>query len=473
MRKNDPNKQDEGQLPLIDEPAAGAEVRPPLAERMRSRDLDEFFGQDHIVGEGKPLRRMIASGKIPSLILWGPPGSGKTTLAHIIARILNTQFIYFSAVLTGIKEVRDVMSDAAYFFDKTSRQTVIFIDEIHRFNKAQQDAFLPFLEKGQVLLIGTTTVNPSFDLNAALLSRMKVFTLRCLEVAAIERILRAALADAERGLGGLPLDVPPELLHKIALFASGDARRGLNLLEQLAVYLEGRTPPGERLVPTHLDLTEVLQQKTLLYDRDGEEHYNMLSALHKSMRDSNPDAAVYWAVRMLESGEDPRNICRRVLQCASEDVGLADNQALQVAVQAWQAYELLGLPEGRLAILQAAVYVAVAPKSNSLLRAYLAAREDVQTAHAEPVPLHLRNAPTALMRREGYGDGYLYAHDYPEGTTDMTCLPPDLAGRTYYHPSTAGIEARIRDKMKEIQERKQLFASRREGAGPDKRLSEK
>ena len=453
-----------GEAPPPAEGTAG-EAQPPLAERMRPRDLDEFVGQDHVIGPGKPLRRMIVSGKIPSMILWGPPGSGKTTLAHIIARILNTQFIYFSAVLTGIKEVRDVMSDAAYFFDKTARQTVIFIDEIHRFNKAQQDAFLPFLEKGQVLLIGTTTVNPSFDLNAALLSRMKVFTLRNLEVDDIERILGRALADAERGLGGKSLAVPPEMLHKIALFATGDARRGLNILEHLAVFLEERAPGAGTLVPTDRDLEEVLQQKTLLYDKDGEEHYNMLSALHKSMRDSNPDAAVYWAVRMLESGEDPRNICRRVLQCASEDVGLADNQALHVAVQAWHAYELMGLPEGRLAILQAAVYVALAPKSNSLLRAYLAARDDVQKASAEPVPLHLRNAPTGLMKREGYSEGYLYAHDYPEGTTDMTCLPPALAGRIYYQPSTAGTEARIREKLKEIQERKQLFASRRQEGG--------
>ncbi len=453
--KNDPS------LFQAEEGAEAEESRVPLAERMRPRTLAEYRGQTHLVGEGKPLRRMIESRRIPSLILWGPPGTGKSTLAHVIARTLDTHFVSYSAVLTGIKEVRDVMSDAAYFFEKTGRQTLIFIDEIHRFNKAQQDAFLPFVEKGQVLLIGTTTVNPSFDLNAALMSRVKVLTLRPLDPDDIESILAEALADPDRGLARLDLRVPPELLHKIAVFSSGDARRGLNLLEQLADYAEQRSADGRRTAPTDDELREVLHQKVLLYDKDGEEHYNLLSALHKSMRNSDPDATVYWLVRMLEAGEDPRNICRRILQCASEDVGLADNQALHVAVQAWQAYELLGLPEGRLAILQAAVYVAVAPKSNALLRAYAAAQRDVAESSAEGVPLHLRNAPTRLMEAEGYGEGYLYAHDHPEGTTDMTGLPPALAGRTYYEPSGAGLEARIRDKLREIAERKAAFAKRR------------
>lgn len=452
-------KQEPNQAPPLfpaEEAVEAEEPRVPLAERMRPRTLDEFRGQAHIVGEGKPLRRMIESRRIPSLILWGPPGTGKSTLAHVIARTLDTHFVSYSAVLTGIKEVRDVMSDAAYFFERTGRQTLIFIDEIHRFNKSQQDAFLPFVEKGQVLLIGTTTVNPSFDLNAALMSRVKVLTLRSLDVADIESILAEALADPDRGLGRLGLQVPPELLHKIAVFSSGDARRGLNLLEQLADYAEQRG-----VAPTDEELREVLHQKVLLYDKDGEEHYNLLSALHKSMRNSDPDATVYWVVRMLEAGEDPRNVCRRILQCASEDVGLADNQALHVAVQAWQAYELMGLPEGRLAILQAAVYVAVAPKSNALLRAWAAAHRDVAESNAEGVPLHLRNAPTRLMEAEGYGEGYLYAHDYPEGTTDMTGLPPALAGRIYYEPSGAGLEARIREKLREIAERKAAFAKRR------------
>jgi len=288
------------------------------------------------------------------------------------------------------------------------------------------------------------------------MSRVKVLTLRSLDVADIESILAEALADPDRGLGRLGLQVPPELLHKIAVFSSGDARRGLNLLEQLADYAEQRG-----VAPTDEELREVLHQKVLLYDKDGEEHYNLLSALHKSMRNSDPDATVYWVVRMLEAGEDPRNVCRRILQCASEDVGLADNQALHVAVQAWQAYELMGLPEGRLAILQAAVYVAVAPKSNALLRAWAAAHRDVAESSAEGVPLHLRNAPTRLMEAEGYGEGYLYAHDYPEGTTDMTGLPPALAGRIYYEPSGAGLEARIREKLREIAERKAAFAKRR------------
>jgi len=452
--KQEPN-QDPPLFPA-EEAVEAEERRVPLAERMRPRTLDEYRGQAHLVGAGKPLRRMIESRRIPSLILWGPPGTGKSTLAHVIARTLDTHFVSYSAVLTGIKEVRDVMSDAAYFFERTGRLTLIFIDEIHRFNKSQQDAFLPFVEKGQVLLIGTTTVNPSFDLNAALMSRVKVLTLRSLDVADIESILAEALADPDRGLGRLDLRVPPELLHKIAVFSSGDARRGLNLLEQLADYAEERG-----VAPTDEELREVLHQKVLLYDKDGEEHYNLLSALHKSMRNSDPDATVYWVVRMLEAGEDPRNVCRRILQCASEDVGLADNQALHVALQAWQAYELLGLPEGRLAILQAAVYVAVAPKSNALLRAWTAAQRDVAESSAEGVPLHLRNAPTRLMDAEGYGEGYLYAHDYPEGTTDMTGLPPALAGRVYYEPSGAGLEARIREKLREIAERKTAFAKRR------------
>ncbi len=442
------------------DPAPAAEARPPLAERMRPRNLEEFIGQKHLVGPDKPLAKLIQSRRLPSLIFWGPPGSGKTTLATIIARQLDTQLISFSACLTGIKEVREAMSDAAYYYEKTGSRSILFIDEIHRFNKSQQDAFLPFIEKGQILLIGTTTVNPSFDLNAALLSRLRVFTLRELTAEDIEALLRRALEDPEDGVGFPSVSVPPEIVHKIALFSDGDARKALNVVENLVSFAAAKAEAAEEYTVSDDDFRETLHRKVLRYDKDGEEHYNLLSALHKSMRNSDAQATVYWLVRMLEGGEDPRNICRRIIQCASEDIGLADSQALHLAVRAWQAYELLGLPEGRLALLQAAVYNALAPKSNALLNAYLQARRDVSDGFQEGVPLQLRNAPTGLMKAEGYGSGYRYAHDYPEGTTDMPCLPESLTGHVYYVPSSAGVESRIAEKIGEIEKRKAEFRAR-------------
>jgi putative ATPase len=418
-------------------PVAEAEVdlrSRPLADRMRPRMLEEFVGQEKIIGPGRALRRMIEEDRLQSLILWGPPGTGKTTLAALIAEKTAARFITFSAVTSGIREVREVMQTAAEYRRQTGRRTVVFIDEIHRFNKAQQDAFLPFIESGTIILIGATTENPSFEVNSALLSRSRVFTLESLSAEHLVGILRRALEDAERGLGHERVDATGDILRAIAAYASGDARVALNTLE-LAVSIAEPDALGARVI-TREALGEAMQRASLRYDKGGEEHYNLISAFIKSIRNSEADAAVYWLARMLEAGEDPLFIARRLVIHASEDVGLADPQALLHSVAAMQATHFVGLPEARLALTQATLYLALAPKSNSVLTAYMAAAKDALETEQQPVPLHLRNAPTSLMKQVGYGSGYQYAHDYQSGKADeMTCLPEALRGRRYYQPN--------------------------------------
>jgi putative ATPase len=411
----------------------------PLADRMRPRTLDEVVGQDHLLGPGRVLRTALERGELHSMILWGPPGSGKTSLASLMARVARARFVAFSAVLSGVKEIRHVVGDAEVE-RAAGRRTIVFVDEIHRFNRAQQDAFLPHVERGTIALVGATTENPSFEVNAALLSRCRVYVLRPLDEADIVRILQRALADAERGLAALGPDVSDDALPSIARLASGDARTALNVLE-LAVQL---TPPaaGRRPV-TEAAIREAAQRKTLLYDRAGEEHFNLISALHKSLRDSDADAALYWLTRMLESGEDPLYLARRLVRFASEDVGNADPTALTLSLAARDAYHFLGSPEGELALAQATLYLALAPKSNAVYTALDAARRDVAEQPAEPVPLHIRNAPTGLMKQLGYGRGYQYAHDAPDARVDQDHLPERLRGREYYRPSERGLEAEL------------------------------
>jgi putative ATPase len=402
----------------------------PLADRMRPRSLDEVAGQEQLLGAGRLLRRMIEEDRLMSIIFWGPPGSGKTTLARIIARHTAAEFVPFSAVTSGIKEIRQVMSDAAKIRSAFSRRTILFVDEIHRFNRAQQDAFLPYVENGTIILIGATTENPSFEINSALLSRVKVLVLNQLSEDELVRILSQALADRERGLGHLGAVMSDDQLRRLAAYTGGDARIALNTLE-LAAASARTDEQGRRLISDN-DLIESLQRATALYDKSGEQHYNLISAFIKSIRNSDADATLYWLARMIEAGEDPMYIARRILVHASEDIGLADPQALVVASAAAQATHLVGLPEARLALAEAALYLARAPKSNKVLTAYQAAAEDARATQSEPVPLHLRNAPTGLMKRLGYGQDYQYAHDFAEGKTDMVCLPEKLKGRKYF-----------------------------------------
>jgi putative ATPase len=471
------------------EAAAGLQ---PLAERMRPRTLDEFVGQEKLLGPGKPLRVQIETDNLSSMLLWGPPGCGKTTLARVIARITKSEYVAFSAVLSGIKEIKEVMAEA----EKRSRsgqRTIVFVDEVHRFNKAQQDAFLPYVEAGHILFIGATTENPSFEVISPLLSRTKVYVLEPLTTVEIVELLRRALGDKERGLGkenvelgdekdltqraqreehkrpgeeeenpraqaGVP--VPQEVLWRMAAFANGDARTAYNTLELCvkSAKVENPKSPGAKPAPgapvvrriTLELLEEVLQRKMLRYDKAGEEHYNLISALHKSVRNSDADAALYWLARMIESGEDALYLARRMVRMASEDIGMAEPGALAVTLAAKEAFDFLGAPEGHLALAQAAVYLSLAPKSNALYVAYGNVMEDVRKTEAEAVPLHLRNAVTGLMKNVGYGEGYKYAHDYEEKVTEMQCLPDNLSGRVYYKPTDQGFEARLRVKMAEI-----------------------
>ena len=416
----------------------------PLADRMRPRTLEELVGQSHLLGEGKILRVALEQGDIPSLILWGPPGTGKTSLAMLVASHVKAVFIPFSAVTSGIKEIKEVIAEAERGLRGTGQRTILFVDEIHRFNKAQQDAFLPHVERGTITLIGATTENPSFEVIAPLLSRAKVLVLQPLADDEIVLILSRALADMERGLGRSRLQALPEILVAIARWANGDARSALNLLDLSARLAAAAPEPG---VLTPAIIQEAAQHRSLLYDKAGEEHYNLISALHKSLRGSDPDAALYWLARMLASGEDPLYIARRLVRFASEDVGNADPQALLLALAAKEAYHFLGTPEGELALAQCVAYLATAPKSNAVYVAYNAAKADVASAPADPVPLHIRNAPTPLMEELGYAEGYKYAHDYESGYVAQDYLPERLRGRIYYRPTNRGLEAEIQKRL--------------------------
>jgi putative ATPase len=419
----------------------------PLAERMRPRTLDEVVGQEKLLGPGKPLRVQIETDNLSSMLFWGPPGCGKTTLARVIARVTKSEYVAFSAVLSGIKEIKEVMAQSERR-SRSGMRTIVFVDEVHRFNKAQQDAFLPYVEAGHIFFIGATTENPSFEVISPLLSRTKVYVLESLATPEIVELLRRALEDKGRGLGRENVVASEQILFRIASFANGDARTGYNTLE-LCVKSAKLGANGTKTITPEL-LEDVLQRKMLRYDKAGEEHYNLISALHKSVRNSDPDAALYWLVRMIESGEDALYLARRMVRMASEDIGMAEPGALAVTLAAKEAFDFLGAPEGHLALAQAAVYLCLAPKSNAVYVAYGSALADVKTTEADPVPLHLRNAVTGLMKNVGYGEGYKYAHDYEEKTTEMTCLPDNLSGRVYYKPTDQGFEARLRVRMEEL-----------------------
>jgi putative ATPase len=433
------------------QPAAGGGS--PLAERMRPRTLDEVVGHPEVLGPDAFLRRAIAADRVPSLIFWGPPGSGKTTLARLVAAATSSLFVPFSAVTSGIKEVKEVMSEAARMRRAQGRRTLLFVDEIHRFNRSQQDAFLPYVERGDIVLVGATTENPSFEINAALLSRCRVVVLGPLSLDDLTLLMRRALADPERGLGGIEVAVDDEALAAVAQLASGDARRALNLLEaSVADAAESAAPPGDERpgAAPRLDaalVRRVAQRKVLLYDKAGEEHFNLISALHKSLRESDADAALYWLARMLAAGEEPLYLARRMIRFASEDIGLADPQALVQALAARDAYHLLGSPEGELALAQAAVYLALAPKSNAVYAGFGAALRTVEERPADPVPMTIRNAPTPLMKGLGYGAGYIYAHATEEGVGGLDCLPEAIAGMRFYEPSGRGFEENLKARL--------------------------
>ena len=432
------------------------EVPQPLAARLRPTNLSEYAGQEHLLGKGKVLRRLIESDQISSMIFWGPPGVGKTTLAQIIANQTKSAFINFSAVNSGIKEIRTVMEKAERNRQYGER-TIVFVDEIHRFNKAQQDAFLPFVERGSIVLIGATTENPSFEVNSALLSRCKVFVLHALSVDDIKGLLKRALTD-KRGFGGKDVYVQDELLTQLAEFANGDARTALSTLEM--AVLNGDMKPDGSVEVTSEDIEQCTSKKSLLYDKGGEEHYNLISALHKSMRNSDPDAAVYWLARMLEAGEDPLYVARRIVRFAAEDVGLADPQALPLAVAAYQACHYIGMPECNVHLTEAVVYLALAPKSNAMEVAYNEAAADAREHMAEPVPLVIRNAPTKLMKELDYGKGYQYAHDTAEKVTSMQCMPDNLLGRVYYRPYGLGNEKELKERNERIKEWKKAHGAK-------------
>ena len=420
----------------------------PLASRLRPRTLEEFVGQHHLLDEGKVLRRLIENDKISSIIFWGNPGIGKTTLAQIIANKTHSEFINFSAVTSGIKDIKIVMEQAENN-RKLGLKTIVFVDEIHRFNKAQQDAFLPYVEKGSIILIGATTENPSFEINSALLSRCKVFVFKPIETADLEILLKRAITD-KRGFGEQEVNITDDALHIIAEFANGDARTALSTLEM--VVLNGNVDKDGAITVTDETIEQCISKKSLLYDKNGEEHYNIISALHKSMRNSDPDAAVYWLARMLEAGEDPIYIARRVTRFASEDIGLADPHALEIAVAAYHACHFIGMPECNVHLTQAVIYMSMAPKSNAMEVAYILASKDAREHIAEPVPLQIRNAPTKLMKELNYGKGYKYAHDYEEKMTSMQCLPDSLVGREYYKPTEQGLETKYKAKLEQIKQ---------------------